>query len=153
MVFLGLGFGLSTVPATEAIMGVVSTAKAGVGSAINDATRELGGTLGVAIIGSVALSIYRTHLTGHHLTTTTVHHAEQSVVAAFHYATHLAATGHHTAAGHLAALTRTGFLNGLQAGCLLAAAVTLTGAALILRYLPSHPPDTILASDPLPSTA
>jgi Major Facilitator Superfamily len=49
--------GLSA-PATEAIMGVVSKEQAGVGSAVNDTTRLLGGTLGVAVIGSVAASLY-----------------------------------------------------------------------------------------------
>ncbi len=55
--------GLTSAPATEAIMGVVPKAKAGVGSAINDATRLLGGTLGVAVIGSVYASLYASRLT------------------------------------------------------------------------------------------
>ncbi len=59
MITIGSGMGLTSAPATEAIMGVVPAAKAGIGSAVNDATRELGGTLGVAVIGSVALSLYR----------------------------------------------------------------------------------------------
>ena len=58
MVVLGTGMGLTSAPATEAIMGVVPKAKAGVGSAVNDATRLLGGTLGVAVIGSVYASLY-----------------------------------------------------------------------------------------------
>ncbi len=53
MVLYRFGMGFTSAPATEAIMGVVSRAKAGVGSAVNDATRLLGGTLGVAVIGSV----------------------------------------------------------------------------------------------------
>ena len=58
MVLLGVGLGATTAPATESIMGSLSADKAGVGSAVNDTTRELGGTLGVAIIGSVFSSIY-----------------------------------------------------------------------------------------------
>ena len=57
MIVLGTGMGLTSAPATDAIMGVVPKAKAGVGSAVNDATRLLGGTLGVAIIGSVYASL------------------------------------------------------------------------------------------------
>ena len=64
MVVLGTGMGLTSAPATEAIMGVVPKAKAGVGSAVNDATRLLGGTLGVAVIGSVYASLYASRLTG-----------------------------------------------------------------------------------------
>ncbi len=63
MVVLGTGMGLTSAPATEAIMGVVPAAKAGVGSAVNDATRLLGGTLGVAVIGSVFASLYASRLT------------------------------------------------------------------------------------------
>ena len=44
--------GLAMAPATEAIMGALPEAKAGVGSAINDVVREVGGTLGVAVLGS-----------------------------------------------------------------------------------------------------
>ncbi|BCI90927.1 hypothetical protein NIIDMKKI_61330 [Mycobacterium kansasii] len=58
MLLLGGGLGLTTAPATEAIMGSLSADKAGVGSAVNDTTRELGGTLGVAIVGSVFASVY-----------------------------------------------------------------------------------------------
>ena len=64
MVLYGTGIGLTSAPATEAIMGVVPTAKAGVGSAVNDATRLLGGTLGVAVIGSVYASMYASRLDG-----------------------------------------------------------------------------------------
>src|SRR5438876_7421099 len=63
MVLYGTGMGFTSAPATEAIMGVVPKAKAGVGSAVNDATRLLGGTLGVAIIGSVYASLYTSRLT------------------------------------------------------------------------------------------
>src|SRR4029453_5272578 len=58
MILLGARVGLTSAPATEAIMGVVPKEKAGIGSAMNDATRELGGTLGVAVIGSVFASLY-----------------------------------------------------------------------------------------------
>jgi hypothetical protein len=64
MIVLGTGMGLTSAPATEAIIGVVPRAKAGVGSAVNDATRLLGGTLGVAVIGSVYASLCATRLTG-----------------------------------------------------------------------------------------
>ena len=56
MVIYGLGMGLTSAPATESIMGAVAR-QAGVGSAVNDATRLLGGTLGVAVIGSVYASL------------------------------------------------------------------------------------------------
>ena len=62
MLFIGGGLGLVQAPATEAIMGSLPPAKAGVGSAVNDTARELGGTLGVAIVGSVFSSVYASRL-------------------------------------------------------------------------------------------
>ena len=58
------GMGLTSAPATESIMGAVPERNAGVGSGVNDATRELGGTLGVAVIGSVFASLYAARSTG-----------------------------------------------------------------------------------------
>ena len=62
MVLMGLGMGFISTPATESILLVLPPARAGVGSAVNDATRELGGTLGVAVVGSVFSSVYAGHL-------------------------------------------------------------------------------------------
>ncbi|MFN8418297.1 MAG: MFS transporter [Anaerolineae bacterium] len=52
------GMGLAFSPATNAIMSSIPVAKAGVGSAMNDTTRQLGGALGVAILGTIATSVY-----------------------------------------------------------------------------------------------
>jgi len=52
-VLFGAGMGFTTAPATESIMGSLPTGRAGVGSAVNDTTRQTGGALGVAVIGSV----------------------------------------------------------------------------------------------------
>ena len=49
---------LAMAPATESIMGSLPRAKAGVGSAMNDTTRQMGGALGVAILGSILASSY-----------------------------------------------------------------------------------------------
>jgi EmrB/QacA subfamily drug resistance transporter len=59
MALLGVGLGLVNTAATEVIMNALPERKAGVGSSINDTTRELGGTLGVAVMGSVFNSVYR----------------------------------------------------------------------------------------------
>ncbi len=59
MVVLSCGMGLVMAPATESIMGSLPPAKAGVGSAMNDTTRQMGGALGVAVIGSILATSYR----------------------------------------------------------------------------------------------
>jgi EmrB/QacA subfamily drug resistance transporter len=58
LMVMAFGMALVMPPATESIMGSLPPAKAGVGSAVNDTTRELGGALGVAVFGSVVSSIY-----------------------------------------------------------------------------------------------
>lgn len=60
---VGLGNGQTTAPSTTLIMGSVPRAKSGVGSAVNDLSRELGGALGIAVLGSVMNSMFRSHIT------------------------------------------------------------------------------------------
>jgi MFS transporter, DHA2 family, multidrug resistance protein len=62
MLVQGFGMGLAMAPATESVMGAIPREHAGVGSAINDTLREIGGALGVAVVGSVAASLYKSHL-------------------------------------------------------------------------------------------
>ena len=62
LVPLGAGMGLAMTPATAAITDALPVAKQGVGSAVNDLARELGGALGIAVLGSVLQSTYRSHL-------------------------------------------------------------------------------------------
>lgn len=132
MVTIGIGMGLTSAPATEAIMGVVPAAKAGIGSAVNDATRELGGTLGVAVIGSVALSTYRTSL-GEDITDPAVlEPARESVGAAF-------AVAEQTGDSSIVGIAQQAFIDGLQIGCWVAAGVCLVGLILAAIYLPAHP--------------
>jgi EmrB/QacA subfamily drug resistance transporter len=59
LALLGLGLGCVMTPATNSIMGSLPLAKAGVGSAVNDTTRQIGGALGVAILGSITAAVYR----------------------------------------------------------------------------------------------
>ncbi|MTE11302.1 MFS transporter [Nocardia aurantiaca] len=62
MILMGLGFAVVQGPATESIMGAVPAEEAGAGSAVNDTTREVGGALGVALLGSVMTSVYSGHI-------------------------------------------------------------------------------------------
>ncbi|WP_405488594.1 MFS transporter [Nocardia sp. NBC_00511] len=62
MILMGLGFAVVQGPATESIMGSVPLNEAGAGSAVNDTTREVGGALGVAVLGSVMTSTYTSHI-------------------------------------------------------------------------------------------
>jgi EmrB/QacA subfamily drug resistance transporter len=138
MVVYGLGMGLTTAPATESIMGAVAADQAGVGSAVNDSTRLLGGTLGVAVIGSVYASLYETRLHAalpHPLAKL----AQQSVGAAYGVAGQLSAQGQTTAAQAVRHAATNAFDHGLSVGCIVAGAVAVAGALLAAAFLPAQP--------------
>jgi EmrB/QacA subfamily drug resistance transporter len=59
---MGFGMGMTMAPATESIMGSLPLGKAGVGSAMNDTTRMVGGALGVAVVGSALSSSYQANM-------------------------------------------------------------------------------------------
>jgi EmrB/QacA subfamily drug resistance transporter len=152
MVVLGTGMGLTSAPATEAIMGVVPKAKAGVGSAVNDATRLLGATLGVAVIGSVYASLYASRLTSAlpaGLPATVAHTAHGSVGASITVAGKLAHAGHPALAAAIHNAASSAFLHGFHAGNWVAAGVAAAGGVMALALLPAHP---TVSSDDVPET-
>src|SRR2546421_7038635 len=142
MLLGGSGMGLTSAPATEAIMDVVPKAKAGVGSAVNDATRLLGATLGVAVIGSVYASLYGSRLSAalpSGLSAGLARTAHSSVGAALEIAHRASLTGHTALGGQIHAAASSAFFNGLRAGCLVAAGVSAAGAILAGMLLPAQP--------------
>jgi EmrB/QacA subfamily drug resistance transporter len=142
MVVYGLGMGLTSAPATESIMGAISAAKAGVGSAVNDSTRLLGGTLGVAVIGSVYDSVYGSRLTATmpaHVQGSIESIAHQSVGAAYAAAGKIAALGHPVLGQALQHASTNAFLRGLTVASLVAGGVAAAGALLAVVFLPAQP--------------
>lgn len=143
MIPLGLGLGLTSAPATEAIMGAVSKDKAGIGSAMNDATREVGGTLGVAIIGSVYASLYASSLDASDsmagLPIDVAASVKESVGSAVVASGQIAEAGNAQLAGSVVEAAKSAFLDGLTAGAYVAAGVTFVGAILVAVFLPSRP--------------
>jgi EmrB/QacA subfamily drug resistance transporter len=138
MVLLGVGLGATTAPATESIMGSLTAGKAGIGSAVNDTTRELGGTLGVAIIGSVFSSVYVNALDRgdgvfQQLPPETQDITKESVGAARLVAAQLGPD----AQPYLDHVNEA-FLSGLSVGCLVAAGVAAAGAVIASRFLPAR---------------
>ena len=142
MVVLGTGMGLTSAPATEAIMGVVPKAKAGVGSAVNDATRLLGGTLGVAVIGSVYASLYASRLTSAlptGLPATLARTSHESIGAALTVAGKVAAGVHPALGSAIHNAAGAAFFHGFHAGDYVSAGVAFAGALMALAWLPAHP--------------
>jgi EmrB/QacA subfamily drug resistance transporter len=142
MVVYGLGLGLTSAPATESIMGAISRAKAGVGSAVNDSTRLIGGTLGVAVLGSVYASIYGSRLTATMPAAVPARIAaiaHQSVGAAYVAAGKIAALGHPALGQALHHASTNAFLRGLTVGAIVAGGVAAVGAVLAVLFLPAQP--------------
>lgn len=133
---LGFGMGLVMAPATESIMASVPLAKAGVGSAMNDTTREVGGALGVAVLGSVFSSAYATEiapaLSG--LPAGLAGAARDSVGAA----TIIAGQIGGPAGQALAAASKVAFVDSLSSTLLIAAGIAVVGAVVTLLLLPSR---------------
>jgi EmrB/QacA subfamily drug resistance transporter len=146
MTLIAAGLALTMSPATEAIMGALPPAKAGVGSAVNDTTRELGGSLGVAVIGSVMASVYRTHvlqsMTHLGAPAAAAAAARQSVAAGLTVAAHLPPALKASAA----AAARQAFTGGLSAGSIVAAAAAALAAGGAALFLPAR------ASQPRPAS-
>jgi EmrB/QacA subfamily drug resistance transporter len=150
MVLMGVGMGLISTPATESILLVLPPARAGVGSAVNDATRELGGTLGVAVVGSIFASVYAARLADGAFGTlpgATLHQAQDSVGVA-------QAIGSRTPA--LASAMQDAFMAGLHTSCVVIGLLCVAGAvgaafALPGRLRPTPSPED--AKEPAGTTA
>ena len=148
LIVVAAGMAATMAPATDSIMGAVPPDKAGVGSAVNDTTRELGGALGVAVIGSLASARYTAGMgdffagpgaaTPHDVATASTH----QLGAAIAISRQLGDTG-----TSLADAARTAFMNGWTTSLLIAAAVALAAAVTTIALLPAR------ARDQAPSTS
>jgi EmrB/QacA subfamily drug resistance transporter len=134
---LGLGMGLAMAPATESIMGSLPLAKAGVGSAVNDTTRQVGGALGVAVLGSLLSSSYgqaATEAMPAGLPAQVSAAAGDSVGAAVQLAARIGGP----LGDAMAEAGRTAFVGAMGSTLLVAAAVALAGSLLALVFLPAR---------------
>ena len=133
---MGTGMGLVMAPASTTIMTTVPAHQAGAGSAINDTIREVGGALGIAIVGSLASGVYSSKL-GTALSSAQVPHAVSrvatgSVAAADIVARHVGGQ----AGAQLAAAAHSAFTTAMADGMRVAAAVALVAAIGAVFALP-----------------
>ena len=139
MVLMACGLSLVTSPSSESVMGSLPRDMAGVGSAINDTSREVGGTLGVAIIGSIFATTYGPKivdlLSPFSLPEAAVSAAEESVGAAFAVSEQV---GDPTLSSAIRDVASTSFLDGFQVACTTVGIVAILGAFLALKFLPAR---------------
>ncbi|MCZ7665593.1 MAG: DHA2 family efflux MFS transporter permease subunit [Thermoleophilia bacterium] len=136
LAIIGVGMGATMAPATDSIMGSLPLAKAGVGSAMNDTTRMVGGALGVAVIGSVLSSAYGSAvepaLRG--LPAPAAAAARDSVGAALEVARRAGPV-----AGDLTQSARAAFVDAMGDALLVGAGIIVVGALIVVWRLPSRP--------------
>jgi EmrB/QacA subfamily drug resistance transporter len=120
LLLMGAGMGLAGAPATESIMGALPPARANLGSAVNDTTRELGGALGVAIVGSIMSSLYASGLPAGAPAA-----ARESLGAAVQV-------------GGMADAAREAFVHAMSRASIVVALVAAVGAVIAWRFLPAR---------------
>lgn len=134
---MSAGMGLTMAPATESVMGSLPRSKAGVGSAVNDTTRQVGGALGVALIGSVVSSIYASEVRGtaeqFGLNEAQTDLAGDSLGAAQRLGTDLGAR-----AMTFVADANDAFVHAMSIGLRVSTVIIGVAAAVVWRYLPSQ---------------
>ena len=139
MIMLGIGAGLAIPCATASVMGTLPQEHTGVGSATNGTFLQVGGALGVAVIGSLLSTRYQSSMTSalapYPVPATLEHAILGSVGGALVVAAHI---GGHLGAV-LAHLARTAFMSGMDLGLAAGAIVAAAGGLLALVVMPSRP--------------
>jgi EmrB/QacA subfamily drug resistance transporter len=120
LLFMGAGMGLAGAPATESIMGSLPPERANIGSAVNDTTRELGGALGVAVVGSIMSSLYASQLSSD-----VPAPARESLGAGVQLG------------GEVADVAREAFVQAMSRASIVVAFVAALGAVIAWRHLPA----------------
>lgn len=137
LMVMALGMANVMAPATESIMGSLPRAKAGVGSAVNDTTRQVGGALGVAVIGSALASVYAARVRDAApagAPSALVDRVSESVGAAIQAGSELGGE----AGRVLVATASDAFVDGMHLGVLIGATAALVGAIVTARFLPAR---------------
>jgi EmrB/QacA subfamily drug resistance transporter len=128
------GMALTMSPMTASIMSAVPERRAGMGSAMNDATRELGAALGVAVLGSIAASRYGARIASAvlGLSPGDASTARSSVAGALKVADSL----QEPASTALTRSAHTAFLSGVHLAVTVGAGLSFLAAAIVFRFLP-----------------
>jgi EmrB/QacA subfamily drug resistance transporter len=141
LVVLGVGLGAATIPATTAITEALPMAEQGVGSALNDLSREVGGALGIAVLGSILSAAYRSalHLSGVPAPLAT--RARSSFAIAVH------------AGGHVQTAASSAFVHGLHVALLVAAGTAFAAAIGVVALMRSERAVPTATIPPVPARA
>ncbi|MCU1487694.1 MAG: drug resistance transporter [Actinomycetia bacterium] len=136
MIF-GFGVGTTSAPVTESIMGSLPPERAGVGSAVNDTTRQMGGALGVAVLGSVFAARYHAAINATSSVPGNLRHAARESIGA----TLQLAKANPVSAKVLEAAGHDAFLTSMRLTFGIGALIIVGAATVAWRYLPAQAVD------------
>jgi EmrB/QacA subfamily drug resistance transporter len=148
MVVMACGMALCVSPLTGSIMSAVPLGRAGVGSAMNDTTRELGGALGVAVLGSIVASRYNAEIASAiaGLSPTAHSLADSGLSGALQVGTQVGGTQ----GAHIVSTARNAYVSGMSIATLVGAAVALIASVIVYRNLPANLRAPVMASETEP---
>jgi EmrB/QacA subfamily drug resistance transporter len=133
--FYGLGLGITMAPVTESIMGSLPPSRAGVGSAVNDTTRQTGGALGVAVLGSIFLASYHAKFdAAKQLPASVIHSARDSIGTSLQVAKHLG----EPLAGKVQAVAREAFLSSMRISYFVGFLFVVAATVIAFKFLPAR---------------
>jgi len=138
MVLLSLGLSSITAPATEAVMGSLALDQIGSGAAVNNTTRELGGTLGVAVLGSVFTSVYSPRISSSFASFPIPQGAKAAARESMAAAIVVVDRATSVEVPALRNAANSAFLAGFKPACLTGAGVAVAAAVLAIRFLPGR---------------
>lgn len=146
----GVGMGLTAAPVTESIMGSLPRGEAGVGSAVNDTTRQTGGALGVAILGTIVAARYHSLIEAQRalVPAGSYHEVHDSIGKALDATRHMSPKD----AAAVAQVAKESYFQATQVTYVVAACVVLGAIFIAAKFLPAHaesiPGEVMAASIP-----
>ncbi|MCL2419761.1 MAG: MFS transporter [Conexibacteraceae bacterium] len=144
----GVAVGITMPPVTTAVVASVPRQKAGAASAINNTSRQVGGALGVAVLGAIVSSAYRAGIRPH-LTSVLGHHqhaldtASSSIAATLSFAAHAGQVGHALVAPAVAS-----YIHAMHEAAIAAVAIGAIGVIVAATLLPRRAPAPAPAAAP-----
>jgi hypothetical protein len=146
LIVISCGFGLAMAPTTSAIMNAAPDEKQGVASAVNDATREVGGALGIALAGSILAGSY-----SHHIAAGLTAFPEPVRGPASDSLTHALAVANQLGpqGNQLAEVSKNAFVAAMNSSFLVMAVISMAAAVLVPLFAPGRDGEQLRAVRPI----
>lgn len=156
LLIMATGLGLAFSPATATVMNSVPLAKAGVGSAMNDTTRQVGGALGVAVLGTIATNAYLNGIAPLRDSLATVSTELSEIVANSIQAAHIAAQNPlvpDALRETILTTTNHAFVNGMNTAMFISSITMLIACVGVVLVLPAYTRPVDLAPEGVPDVS